>query len=198
MKLCCQSGGKEEVSVLPCIKHLTVMEISSASTFLSNMLQLYGRGIPAARVEGFRRTMEEVLRHHYQHHWFPEKPSKGSGYRCLRINHKMDPLISKAGSICGFDEAQLRQILPKELTMWIDPLEVSYRIGENGSICVLYEGKKNQHSTDVNQCSPSYPPTNESRYPGCKESVRCSNSWDGFVMDTRNISLEQIAAYVSS
>ena len=25
--------------------------------------------------------------------------------------------------------------------MWIDPLEVSYRIGENGSICVLYEHK---------------------------------------------------------
>ena len=26
--------------------------------------------------------------------------------------------------------------------MWIDPLEVSYRIGENGSICVLYEYKE--------------------------------------------------------
>ena len=34
--------------------------------------------------------------------------------------------------------------------MWIDPLEVSYRIGENGSICVLYEhkGSKKEESTD--------------------------------------------------
>ena len=31
--------------------------------------------------------------------------------------------------------------------MWIDPLEVSYRIGENGSICVLYEHKASKKET---------------------------------------------------
>lgn len=79
------------------------------------------------------------LAEHYKHHWFPEKPSKGSGYRCIRINHKMDPIISKAASQIGLSLPQLYQLLPSELTLWVDPYEVSYRIGEDGSICVLYE-----------------------------------------------------------
>ncbi|GFR32393.1 protein BTG1 [Trichonephila clavata] len=181
------------------------MEIESASTFLANLLRLENRQIKFARIEMFRRTLEELLRHHYQHHWFPEKPCRGSGYRCLRINHKMDPLIAKAGDVCGFNEADLRKLLPNELTMWIDPQEVSYRIGENGSICILYDGKLNEFSADVtryhyqpsNNNHTSYSPIN-TRYPGCKESARGNLTWDSFVSDSRNRGMEQLAAYVSS
>lgn len=173
------------------------MEIESASTFLANLLRLENRSVKIARVEMFRRTLEELLKHHYQHHWFPEKPCKGSGYRCLRINHKMDPLIAKAGDVCGFNEADLRRLLPNELTMWIDPQEVSYRIGENGSICVLFDGSKNQFSADVNRYhyhpSTNYSPYN--RYPGCGESARNNHHWDNFSSDSRNRGMEQ---YVSS
>uniref|UniRef100_A0A8C4Y5I2 Protein BTG1-like n=1 Tax=Gopherus evgoodei TaxID=1825980 RepID=A0A8C4Y5I2_9SAUR len=80
-----------------------------------------------------------ALPDHYKHHWFPLMPSKGSGYRCIRINHKMDPLIGKAAGMIGLSHQRLFQLLPSELTLWIDPFEVSYRIGEDGSICVLYE-----------------------------------------------------------
>ncbi|KFQ76710.1 Protein BTG1, partial [Phoenicopterus ruber ruber] len=76
---------------------------------------------------------------HYKHHWFPLVPSKGSGYRCIRINHKMDPLIGRAAGMIGLSHERLFQLLPSELTLWVDPFEVSYRIGEDGSICVLYE-----------------------------------------------------------
>ncbi|GCB68278.1 hypothetical protein scyTo_0000852 [Scyliorhinus torazame] len=79
------------------------------------------------------------LSEHYRHHWFPDKPCKGSGYRCIRINHKMDPLIGKAANRIGLSSQQLYRLLPSELTLWVDPYEVSYRIGEDGSICVLYE-----------------------------------------------------------
>ncbi|KPP58231.1 protein BTG2-like, partial [Scleropages formosus] len=76
---------------------------------------------------------------HYKHHWFPEKPQKGSGYRCIRINHEMDPLIGRAANQVGLSAHRLFELLPRELTLWVDPFEVSYRIGEDGSICVLYE-----------------------------------------------------------
>lgn len=77
----------------------------------------------------------------YKHHWFPDRPCKGSGYRCIRINHKMDPLVWQAGQRIGLTIQQLYLLLPSELTLWVDPFEVSYRIGEDGSICVLYESQ---------------------------------------------------------
>ncbi|XP_015416552.1 PREDICTED: protein BTG1 [Myotis davidii] len=90
---------------------------------------------------------------HYKHHWFPEKPCKGSGYRCIRINHKMDPLIGQAAQRIGLSSQELFRLLPSELTLWVDPYEVSYRIGEDGSICVLYEaspaGGSTQSSSSV-------------------------------------------------
>merc|ERR1712214_200595 len=99
--------------------------------------------VSESQLSKFRDCLIEILRRRYRDHWFPEKPFKGSGYRCIRINGKMDSIIGQAGEGCGLRSTFLHQTFPSELTMWIDPLEVSYRIGENGSICVLYEYKEN-------------------------------------------------------
>lgn len=173
------------------------LEIKSASNFLANLLRL-GNGLEGNQLELFRCTLEDLLRHHYQQHWFPEKPFKGSGYRCLRINHKMDPILAKAGFACGLNEASLRQLFPNELTMWVDPKEVSYRIGENGSICVLFDGSKfSTTSSNSNNTGNSVPLPPIPR-SSCKDSLRGNHSWDSFIMDPRNVNLEQLAAYVSS
>uniref|UniRef100_A0A8C6YYP1 Anti-proliferative protein domain-containing protein n=2 Tax=Nothoprocta perdicaria TaxID=30464 RepID=A0A8C6YYP1_NOTPE len=54
----------------------------------------------------------------------------------------MDPLVGKAAGMIGLSHERLFQLLPSELTLWVDPFEVSYRIGEDGSICVLYESPR--------------------------------------------------------
>ncbi|XP_009325723.1 PREDICTED: protein BTG2 [Pygoscelis adeliae] len=99
------------------------------------------QGHPSPRTSSRRlhRSFSPLAVSPKEDQWFPEKPFKGSGYRCIRINHKMDPIISKAASQIGLSLPQLYQLLPSELTLWVDPYEVSYRIGEDGSICVLYE-----------------------------------------------------------
>ncbi|XP_074594904.1 protein BTG2-like [Brevipalpus obovatus] len=119
------------------------LELESAANFLLNLLRLHSH-IVVDKLELFRESLLRILHGHYHQHWFPDKPFKGSGYRCLRINHKLDPIIAKAGVTCGMDEGVLKSLLPNELTLWIDPSEVSYRIGENGSICVLYDAKSNE------------------------------------------------------
>jgi protein Tob/BTG len=114
-------------------------EIKEAAKFLSGLLSLHSRELTKHQLELFHSTIITLLSTYYQKHWFPEKPFKGSGYRCLRINHKMDPMIARAGRECGLNDNALRSLFPNELTLWIDPREVSYRIGENGSICVIYD-----------------------------------------------------------
>ncbi|XP_036389514.1 protein BTG1 [Megalops cyprinoides] len=113
-------------------------EVSTAASFVTRLLRTTGL-LSEDQLEQFSRSLEEALRDHYRHHWFPQTPCRGSGYRCIRINHKMDPLIGKAACTIGLPRDQLFSLLPSELTMWVDPYEVSYRIGEDGSICVLYE-----------------------------------------------------------
>uniref|UniRef100_A0A4W5KIG2 Si:dkey-42i9.4 n=1 Tax=Hucho hucho TaxID=62062 RepID=A0A4W5KIG2_9TELE len=101
-------------------------EVSTAASFVARLLR------------GLMLCSHCPLTEHYQHHWFPQAPCEGSGYRCLRINHKMDPLIGQA---------------------------VSYRIGEDGSICVLYES------------TPPVPTNaNTSDMVSCKEELRFGRS----------------------
>ncbi|KAE8623437.1 hypothetical protein XENTR_v10005605 [Xenopus tropicalis] len=114
----------------------TLPEIVAAVNFLSSLLQ---SRLNEQQLRGFGKTLRNTLTEHYMHHWFPDKPAKGSGYRCIRINHKMDPVISKVACRINMSNQHLLSLLPKELTLWVDPFEVSYRIGEDGSICVLYE-----------------------------------------------------------
>jgi len=96
-------------------------------------------------IEMLQASLLAVMSRQYEDFWFPESPNRGSAYRCIRINKdKMDPVIAKAAALCGLSCGLIRAYLPDELTLWVDPAEVSYRIGEeDGSICVLYEGPLN-------------------------------------------------------
>lgn len=115
------------------------LEIHSAVNFLVQLLRLHHNGLSESQLEMFKGSLSELLSHRYRYHWFPDRPHRGSAYRCLRINGSMDPVIAEAGDAIGLPGPYLHRLFPSELTMWIDPAEVSYRIGENGSICVLYE-----------------------------------------------------------
>ncbi|XP_030633243.1 protein BTG1 [Chanos chanos] len=140
-------------------------EVSTAANFITRLLR--GTGLLSEeQLQQFSNSLEEALGEHYQHHWFPNAPCRGSGYRCIRINHKMDPLIGKAACTIGLTRDQLFSLLPSELTLWVDPYEVSYRIGEDGSICVLYESTP----PSVNNASPV------DNRGSCKDELRIERS----------------------
>lgn len=118
------------------------LEVHSAADFLMNLLRVKQGDHPDDnQLQSFKGSLETLLVLRYRSHWYPDVPTKGSGYRCIRINGKMDPLIVQAGVSVGLSPSSLRKMLPQELTLWIDPEEVAYRIGENGSICVLYDSQ---------------------------------------------------------
>lgn len=127
-------------------------EVSSAVDFITNMLR---NRLNQNKMETFSQCLNNLLISHYQNHWFPDKPNKGSGYRCIRINHKMDPLISQAGAEIGLAEKDLFDLFPSELTLWVDPADVSYRIGEDGSIGVLFDTPTSDSPSPLDDTSSS-------------------------------------------
>jgi len=77
--------------------------------------------------------MLKYLRLKFQDHWYPDRPAKGSAYRSIRISkEKVDKILVNAAIDIGLDLQEILDTLPNDLTIWIDPGEVSYRIGEKG------------------------------------------------------------------
>ena len=102
--------------------------------------------LPEQQIQQFTNKMQDVLLAHFRHHWHLDNPQLGSAYRCIRINHIMDPLVEKAAEACGVKILDLA--LPREFTIWIDPNEFSYRFGEDGSInTVMIKENKNEGGT---------------------------------------------------
>jgi len=51
-------------------------------------------------------------------------------------NSQVDPVVDAAARSSGLDIIEIKSYLPTGLTLWIDPSEVSYRVGEHGQVQV--------------------------------------------------------------
>jgi len=111
------------------------LEIQVALNFIISYL--YNK-LPRRRVNIFGEELERQLKRKYEGHWYPDKPYKGSGFRCIHVGEKVDPVVEQAAKESGLDIDDVRNNLPQDLSVWIDPFEVSYQIGEKGTVKVLY------------------------------------------------------------
>ncbi|CAL8306096.1 unnamed protein product [Merluccius merluccius] len=116
------------------------LEIQVALNFIISYL--YNK-LPRRRVNIFGEELERQLKKKYEGHWYPDKPYKGSGFRCIHVGEKVDPVVEKAAKESGLDIEDVRHNLPQDLSVWIDPFEVSYQIGEKGPVKVLYVDDSN-------------------------------------------------------
>ncbi|XP_077192533.1 protein BTG3-like [Paroedura picta] len=105
-------------------------EVETGVRFLSRLVNRYDK-MAKGQVERFGESLVTVLCERFSDHWYPENPVKGQAYRCIRINkwQKVDASLLKACTDCGLDYSELA--LPREISIWIDPGEVSCRLGEN-------------------------------------------------------------------
>jgi protein Tob/BTG len=111
------------------------VEIKVAQDFVLDFL--YNK-LPRRRVNLFGEELEAALRDKFADHWYPDKPFKGSAFRCLKITDSADPVLNRAARESGNPIPDITENLPTDLAIWIDPGEVSYRIGEKGSVKILY------------------------------------------------------------
>lgn len=122
------------------------VEVNVALNFVISYL--YNK-LPRRRVDLFGAELEAGLKKKFEGHWYPEQPVKGSGFRCVKVNgEKVDPVVTQAATAVGLDLDEMQDYLPKELTVWIDPNEVSYRIGEKGQVKILYSDRNNEENNE--------------------------------------------------
>ena len=111
------------------------VEIQVALNFLISFL--YNK-LPRRRVNNFGEELEAALKRKFEGHWYPDKPFKGSAFRCVKTAAPLDPVFEVAAREAGMDLIDIQENLPRELSIWIDPGEVSYRMSEKGPVKILY------------------------------------------------------------
>lgn len=148
-------------------------EIEMACRFLTKILRGSAK-LSEKQIEAFHKKTKEILCARYKHHWHPQNPLLGSGFRCIRINHSLDPVLAEAAQACGLVNNDLA--LPDELTLWIDPKSVAFRIGENGSICDLDESMISQENIASKPSSKeALNARNQERRPAKRNSMNILN-----------------------
>lgn len=74
---------------------------------------------------------------------------QGSAFRCLKTGDPTDAVLERAARESGVPIIDILENLPAELSVWIDPGEVSYRIGEKGTIKILISESHDRHSEEI-------------------------------------------------
>lgn len=110
-------------------------ELAVASKFIRS---LASKSLTISQGSDFEMRLVEVLRSLYQGHWYPEEPHRASAYRCITCMMCLDPSVRRAAELSGIDAESLYTSLPEHLTVWVDPRDVSYRVGERGHVVCLW------------------------------------------------------------
>lgn len=118
------------------------IEVQVALNFVISYL--YNK-LPRRRVNIFGEELEKALKEKFKGHWYPERPFKGSAFRCLKTGDPIDQVLERAAKESGVPIQDILENLPAELAVWVDPGEVSYRIGETSIIKILYSESADLH-----------------------------------------------------
>lgn len=113
-------------------------EVCSAIKFLSEVLSRNSK-VNQEQIKKFKDTLEQLITARFENHWHPKKPLKGNAFRCINIDELtgIDPVLLTATKASGISPLVLLELFPGGLALWIDPGDVSCRIGK-GSICPIY------------------------------------------------------------
>lgn len=132
-------------------------EIQHAVTFLVDTLKEKLPNTPDIddKLQAMRTRLSDLLAERYENHWYVDKPLKGSAFRCINISteeNSIDVALRNAAVDSGVSEETVRGVFCNGLALWIDPDDVSGRIGK-GAIFPIY--KKISDNRTVLQENPS-------------------------------------------
>ncbi|XP_078540081.1 protein BTG4 [Lissotriton helveticus] len=104
-------------------------EIAATVVFFTRLAKKHEK-MSKQKIERFAVNLTSILFAKYRNHWYLENPSKGQAFRCIRINKQQstDLMLQRACAESSVNFSDLG--LPAEMTIWVDPFEVSCRYGE--------------------------------------------------------------------
>ncbi|KAJ6653938.1 hypothetical protein lerEdw1_007570 [Lerista edwardsae] len=123
-------------------------EIAATVFFITRLVKKHDR-LSKHEMDKFACKLMTTLFEKYKNHWYLDNPAKGQAFRCIRINRFQvrDPLLEQVCKESSVDFDSLG--LPKEMTIWVDPFEVSCRYGEKNPPFTVAHFENNEEDPDL-------------------------------------------------
>ena len=119
-----------------------LLEINFAASHIVSWLKSASIQITDEASESFILALSNLLKDKYQGHWDPNYPNSGNGYRAITsFDGHMDPLLLEAADKSQVPMETLQSCLPRNFVIWVDPLVVSFRVGDYGYPVNIYSAK---------------------------------------------------------
>lgn len=116
------------------IKHLASNEVKTAVNWWAKTLD----DLPD-KIEYFKDVLENIIYAKIYNHWYPNEPSKGSAYRSILNDNKIDNILMMACKYTGINPSKLAG----RVVLIISPGIVRVR-------SLMYEKEEIIYSGDVN------------------------------------------------
>lgn len=113
-------------------------EINAVLNIVSTMIETSSYKLANYQLVTFRKNLQLILERRFNKHWFP---IKDGGYRTLRINEKIDPLLIEAAKKTNILESKWRHMFWLPIIIGVNPGEVYY-ITEKGKSVIVYQSTK--------------------------------------------------------
>ncbi|XP_029925604.1 protein BTG3 [Myripristis murdjan] len=123
-------------------------EIAAVVFFLKTLIKKREK-LDSHKIELFVERLAVALQEKFRGHWYPDNPSRGQAFRCIRVNRfqRQDPELLRACQESGVHYNDLG--LPRELTLWVDPGEVCCRYGEQNPCFSVASFSSDDEDKDV-------------------------------------------------
>lgn len=105
------------------VKTTMHIEVQVALNFVISYL--YNK-LPRRRVNIFGEELEKALKDKFRGHWYPDRPCRGSAFRCLKTGGPLDPVLERAARESGVPVRDVLEHLPRDLAVWVDPGKHDY------------------------------------------------------------------------
>ena len=117
-------------------------ELEATADLIKSMINDHNKDyLTEKQIDRFGRCLKRVLKLQWKHTWNPNQPKSGNGFRSLWVypEEGMNQYLHETCKACQIYSSNLKLALPLDFTIWVNPGQVRYCLGDKNNVVTVYQ-----------------------------------------------------------